>query len=196
MKSRLELEAEEKGFADVEAYLAAKEPCNLATLDLLGYTTTLRGKQLDTAASLLSYNVDNDPSVLETNEMLTFRPLWFMFYGILRDKDILTGVTGVPGPHAFREARVEGVAVVHQQGVVPTADFREGGVVKGLVWKCPTPRALGALLELEGGYKLARVKILIDGGEVLEDGRMFVAGDRSDGDVLENDTIFVADDMW
>ncbi|KAK9790416.1 hypothetical protein SCARD494_08365 [Seiridium cardinale] len=171
---------DEEGIAKAPE-LSEQDQQAIDRLDLHGYTTTKRGKPLH----LTLYQAEKDFLPPDLDGELFWRPLTFLFYGTLQEPTILTMMTEVEEPHDYRPARIENLQIKEWfANVIPVAEAKEGAVLEGLAWKCPNPHALSGLLRYEGpGYKLERRRIIMDDGEVVEDGRVFVGVDDAHNSV-------------
>ncbi|KAI8964090.1 hypothetical protein F5Y11DRAFT_345828 [Daldinia sp. FL1419] len=107
---------------------------------------------------------------------LTFEPLYFFFYGSLQARKTLVRVCGLEDENpTLIPASIKGWKMM-MWGAYPALVPQEGNEVKGMCWKCEDPEHINNLKWYETeAYRMERCKITTNEGEVIENGRIFVA---------------------
>ncbi|KAI0127754.1 hypothetical protein BJ170DRAFT_626646 [Xylariales sp. AK1849] len=165
---------------------------NLAVLNLVGYDTTLRGKDLASLTAQISSVTEKTcicmDEPLAPYDQVTWSPFYFLFYGTLQDEETLQQTTGLSGPQVLRPGRIEGWKSMIWAGPIPMVVPCEGATVKGVAWEAPNPEAVFGLIGYEGSaYKMVKTRIVLDDGEVIEDGRVFVSNGNGEDRLTEGE---------
>ena len=119
---------------------------------------------------------------------LTFEPMYFFFYGTLRDPNMLRIVCGPmqQGGSELRPARILDWRVMIWAGLYPMLVPQKGAVVEGSAWLCSDPRHVERLRRYEtDNYRVEvcdiEVEVDAEGGEkkteVIKNGRVFVSAE-------------------
>ncbi|KAI1799527.1 hypothetical protein F4811DRAFT_96243 [Daldinia bambusicola] len=149
---------------------------NAEFVKLCGFRTDATGSELaDLARKLTRGGSYINKSVL-SHPSLTFEPFYFFFYGSLQAKKTLMRACRLEDPNpALIPASITGWKVM-MWGRYPSLIPAEGNEVKGMCWKCEEPKHVALLRFYEtDAYRMESCKITTDGGEVIEEGRVFVS---------------------
>jgi hypothetical protein len=161
-----------------------EDASNLAILNMVGYNTTLTGGIL----ALLARRITGRKKPLPEIENVTWAPFHFLFYGTLQNPRVIHAVVGLAGPQDLRKARIEGFRSKMWTDTIPMAVPCEGAVLRGHVWRVPSAEAVFRLVYYESeAYKMAKCRILLDDGEVIEEGRVFVSAGCDDDELEEGE---------
>ncbi|KAI1376762.1 hypothetical protein F4677DRAFT_445085 [Hypoxylon crocopeplum] len=115
------------------------------------------------------------------NPALVFEPFYFFFYGSLQDPEVLVSVCELSDPNpTLKHGTIKDWRAM-MWGPYPALVPQEDSEVKGMYWKCEKPIHVDYLRRYESSaYRMEFCTITTDDGEVIENGRVFVAQDLDD----------------
>ncbi|KAI2469305.1 hypothetical protein F4781DRAFT_394818 [Annulohypoxylon bovei var. microspora] len=148
---------------------------NKEVLRLRGLHTELTGVDL----AVMADNVKSNPLdyMIHTFSSVTFEPFYFFFYGSLQVPVVLNSVLRAD-PDAKLDMKPGSIKdwEIMRWGPYPALVPNTGNKVSGMYWKCEQPLDVLNLCRYETkAYRLEYCDITTEEGDVIKDGRTFVA---------------------